>query len=135
MTAAATPDAPAPDEADLRREGERIAELIENLGEIAGAPVRQRVEELVSRLVHLYGAGLAGLLRILSGERPDDATKARLLADPLVSSLLVLHGIHPVPEAAREFDPGAPAPPAARADGLVQIDLSRSRGSPPAGAR
>jgi len=119
---------------ELRREGERIAQLIEDLGAMAGAPVRQRVEELVRRLMHLYGTGLDSLLRILGGEqlqRLDDATRARLNGDPLLSSLLVLHGIHPDPDAAREFDPGpdpvAPAPTPAMNPGLVQIDLGRSR--------
>jgi hypothetical protein len=115
---------------ELRREGERIAQLIEDVGAMAGAPVRQRVEELVRRLMHLYGTGLDSLLRILGGEqlqRLDDATRARLNGDPLLSSLLVLHGIHPDPDAAREFDPGPdPAAPAAT-PGLVQIDLGRGR--------
>jgi hypothetical protein len=150
-----------PDEAELRREGERIAELIDDLGTIAGAPVRERAHELVQRLVHLYGSGLGRLLQILGGERADADTRARLLADPLVSSLLVLHDIHPAPEAA-SFDPGpweGPEPPAlapageagprsspgspgpagpGRAAGasrsvLVQIDLARSRPVKPEG--
>jgi hypothetical protein len=116
------------EDGDLRREADRIAQLIDDLGTIAGAPVRQRVEELVRRLIHLYGTGFASLLQILGGDGGlDDATRARLHADPLVSSLLVLHGLHPDPDAAREFDPG-PAPPAP-AEGLVQIDLARGRGS------
>jgi hypothetical protein len=119
-----------PDDGDLRREGERIAQLIDDVGAMAGAPVRQRVEELVRRLMHLYGTGLGKLLRTLGGEnlhRLDDGTRARLKADPLLSSLLVLHGIHPDPDAARAFDPGPdPTAPAPRSD-LVQIDLGRSR--------
>ena len=116
---------------ELRREGERIAQLIEDLATIAGAPVRQRVEELVRRLMHLYGTGLANLLRILGGDdgRIDDAARARLHADPLLSSLLVLHDLHPDPDAARAYDPGAPPAPA----DLVQIDLARSRAPKPAG--
>ena len=116
------------EEAALRHEGERIAQLIDDLGEIGGAPVQQRLEELVQRLIHLYGAGLGRLLRILGGDRPDEATRARLRADPLVSSLLVLHGIHPVPEAARDFDPASP--PAQGAERLVQIDLRRHASKP-----
>jgi hypothetical protein len=120
------------DDADLRHEGERIAQLIDDLGAIGGAPVRQRTEELVRRLVHLYGAGLGHLLRVLGGDRAqrlDEAARAGIRADALLSSLLVLHGLHPDPEAAREVDPGpdpaatAPGPAA----GLVQIDLGRSR--------
>ncbi len=126
-------------DADLRREGERIAQLIDDLGAMGGAPVRQRVEELVSRLVHLYGQGLASLLRMfgVGGDPPqalDPAQAARLRADALLSSLLVLHGLHPDREAAREFDPGpdvAARAPIARPDGLVQIDLGRSRAAKP----
>ena len=118
------------EEAALRHEGERIAQLIDDLGEIGGAPVQQRLEELVQRLVHLYGAGLERLLRILGGDRPDADTRARLQADPLVSSLLVLHGIHPAPEAARAFDPAHGDPPAAAASGLVQIDVHRHTTKP-----
>jgi len=123
-------------EENLRREGERIAQLIEDLGAVGGAPIGQRVEELVRRLMHLYGTGLASLLRILAGDdlqRLDDAARGRLRADALLSSLLVLHGIHPDVDAARDYDPGpdpdaraaAPPPPS----GLVQIDLGRSRGA------
>jgi hypothetical protein len=120
------------DDAELRREGERIAQLIDDLGALGGAPVRQRVEELVARLVHLYGAGLGNLLHILGGERLDAAARARLQGDALVSSLLVLHGIHPDPEAAGAYDPGpdpaAAAPASGRGPaGLVQIDLARGR--------
>jgi hypothetical protein len=51
--------------------------------------------------MHLYGTGLGNLLRTLGErlERLNDATRARLNADALLSSLLVLHGIHPDPEA------------------------------------
>jgi hypothetical protein len=113
------------DEAALRREGERIAALIDDLGDIGGAPVRQRLEELVQRLVHLYGAGLGRLLHILGGDQLDPQVRARLQADPLVSSLLVLHGIHPAADAARAWDPDAPGAAQAPAQGLVQIDRRR----------
>ncbi|HEY6296206.1 MAG TPA: NifU family protein, partial [Streptosporangiaceae bacterium] len=41
----------------------------------------------------LYGAGLAAVMRI-AGE--DDRLLARLIADPLVESLLLVHDLHPV---------------------------------------
>jgi hypothetical protein len=94
---------------ELRREGERIAQLIEDLGAMAGAPVGQRVDELVRRLMHLYGTGLANLLRILAGDqlqRLDDAARERLRADALLSSLLVLHGIHPDQDTADGHEDG-----------------------------
>jgi hypothetical protein len=139
MASAAAAQGTEEDEA-LRQEGERIAALVDDLAALGGAPVRTRVEELVSRLVHLYGAGLARLVHLLGGERLDAAIRARLGADALVSSLLVLHGIHPDAEAAAKYDPGesssAPSDDLPRREaGLVQIDLTRSRGLGREGAR
>ncbi len=90
---------------ELRHESERIAQLIEDLGALAGATVRQRAEELVRRLLHLYGEGLRRLMRILATDPLDAPTRARLQADALVSSLLVLHAIHPDADEAAEHDP------------------------------
>jgi hypothetical protein len=118
------------EDTELRRESERIAQLIEDLGALAGAPVRQRAEELVRRLIHLYGEGLRRLMGILAAEPLDPAAHARLRGDALVSSLLVLHDLHPDADAAAEYDLG-PEPAAAAAAGLVQIDLTR--GAKPGG--
>ncbi|HVX94916.1 MAG TPA: hypothetical protein VHK47_08400 [Polyangia bacterium] len=118
----------ATDDGELRRESDRIVQLIEDLGAMAGAPVRQRAEELAQRLVHLYGAGLERLMSIWEATGRSAEADARLHADPLVSSLLVLHDLHPVAAAARDYDLGPGAGRAAPPSGLVQIDLSRSRG-------
>jgi hypothetical protein len=83
---------------ELRREGDRIAALLDDLRPLTTAPVWQRVEEVVQRLLHLYGAGLG---RVLALVEVDEAGKARLDADPLVSSLLALHGLHPLSPAVR----------------------------------
>jgi Fe-S cluster biogenesis protein NfuA len=84
---------PAP---DLRAAGDRIETL---LGELAtqGPAVQARTEELVELLTRLYGAGLE---RILAGI--DEAGEAagpifaRLAADDLVATLMVLHDLHPL---------------------------------------
>jgi hypothetical protein len=111
------------EDTELRRESERIAQLIEDLGALAGAPVRQRAEELVRRLIHLYGEGLRRLMGIFAAEPLDPTARARLRADALLSSLLVLHDLHPDADAAAEHDPG-PDPSEMSSAGLVQIDLA-----------
>lgn len=122
--AAARVDDAEAEDSELRRESERIAQLIEDLGALAGAPVRQRAEELVRRLIHLYGEGLRRLMGIFAAGPLDEPTRARLRADALASSLLVLHDLHPDADAAAEHDPG-PDPETIVSAGLVQIDLSR----------
>jgi Fe-S cluster biogenesis protein NfuA len=81
-----------------QQEAARIDQLLEDLRSMAAGPVWQRIEELVQRLVQLYGSGLyrysahlreAGVL--------DEALAARLAGDDLLASLLLLHDLHPWP--------------------------------------
>ncbi|HEY8295374.1 MAG TPA: NifU family protein [Micrococcaceae bacterium] len=82
-------------EAQLRAAGERIGTLLDALGS-GGAVARERAEELVRQVTDLYGAGLERILTILTSRGPDlYGTLEELLADDLVSSLLLVHGIHP----------------------------------------
>jgi Fe-S cluster biogenesis protein NfuA len=85
--------------ADGPREGERIARLLEEIQATAGPGTWQKVEELVRRLVALYGDVLARVLTLSREARSLDP--ARLCEDELVSSLLLLHGLHPLPPAER----------------------------------
>jgi Fe-S cluster biogenesis protein NfuA len=88
----------APSEEELLAAGDRVAELLEELRTIVGPSAWLRVEELVQRLLELYGAGLARVLRhAAAAERGEGALAERLGADELVSSLLLLHGLHPAP--------------------------------------
>jgi Fe-S cluster biogenesis protein NfuA len=83
---------------DAQAAGERVETLLAELRTHAGPQVADTAEELVSCLVELYGAGLAEIVRIL-GEDPEGSGPrllARLAADPLVESLLLLHDLHPV---------------------------------------
>ena len=75
--------------------GERIEALLE-AASAGGRVARERAEELVRLVVDLYGAGLERLLEIVhESGRLDDELLDRLAADELVSSLLVVHGLHP----------------------------------------
>ncbi len=83
---------PALDPASI---GERIERLLE-ASAAAGPVARERAEELVRLVVELYGAGLERLLELAydAGALGDDVLAA-LAADELVSSLLLVHGLHP----------------------------------------
>lgn len=83
---------------DARAAGERIESLLARLRAHSGAEVADIAEELVTCLVRLYGAGLAAVMRI-AGD--DDKLLARLIDDPLVESLLLVHNLHPLDTATR----------------------------------
>jgi len=80
---------------DWRAAGERIDTLIAASAS-GGALARERSEELVRLVADLYGAGLERLLDLVheQGQLTDEVLDA-LAADDLVSSLLLVHGLHP----------------------------------------
>jgi Fe-S cluster biogenesis protein NfuA len=81
---------------DAQESGERIEQLLDELRTTAPAATVERVEELVGRVVGLYGAGLARIVTALCGRAGSlDGAWNMLVSDPMVSSLLVLHGLHP----------------------------------------
>jgi Fe-S cluster biogenesis protein NfuA/nitrite reductase/ring-hydroxylating ferredoxin subunit len=80
---------------DVEAAGERIQVLLD-ASAAGGAMARERAEELVRTVADLYGAGLERLLDILHEQgRLDGNVLAALADDTLVSSLLVVHGLHP----------------------------------------
>lgn len=84
--------APGP---DFAATGDRI-ELLLEASAAAGPVARERAEELVRLVVDLYGAGLERVLETVHAAGVLDATLLdRLAADELVSSLLLVHGLHP----------------------------------------
>ncbi|MGH2708557.1 MAG: NifU family protein, partial [Actinomycetota bacterium] len=57
-----------------------------------------KAEDLVQLLVDLYGAGLERIVEILGEQGPSgEYTMKTLAEDRFLASLLVLHGVHPVP--------------------------------------
>ncbi|HEX4541099.1 MAG TPA: hypothetical protein VH112_12730 [Acidimicrobiales bacterium] len=86
------------DPPDLREVGARIEELLQELLKAADASVRDRAEEVVRLLVELYGGALERVVDMVGGDgAAGRALLDRLASDELVASLLVLHGLHPVP--------------------------------------
>jgi Fe-S cluster biogenesis protein NfuA/nitrite reductase/ring-hydroxylating ferredoxin subunit len=85
-------DGPPP---DLQAVGDRIQTLLD-ASSSGGAVARERAEELVRLVADLYGGGLERLLDLLYDlGRLDDTVLAALADDELVSSLLLVHGLHP----------------------------------------
>jgi hypothetical protein len=78
---------------DAQAAGERVETLLAELRTRAGPDAADTAEELVGCLVRLYGAGLASIMRVIGD---DSRLKARLIADPLVDSLLLIHDLHPL---------------------------------------
>jgi Fe-S cluster biogenesis protein NfuA/nitrite reductase/ring-hydroxylating ferredoxin subunit len=80
---------------DLQAVGDRIQTLLD-ASSSGGVVARERAEELVRLVADLYGGGLERLLDIMYDlGRLDDGVLAALADDELVSSLLLVHGLHP----------------------------------------
>jgi Fe-S cluster biogenesis protein NfuA/nitrite reductase/ring-hydroxylating ferredoxin subunit len=70
--------------------------LLERLETLPDAAARQTATEVVQALLDLYGEGLGRIVDVVAAR--DDGTMAQQLGeDELVSHLLLLHGLHPVP--------------------------------------
>src|SRR4029079_1003361 len=75
----------------------RIENLIQGIDEITDEQVRTRARELVAALLEMQGAGLERIMEIIYDSGPaGQSTIDELGRDQLVSSLLLLHGLHPL---------------------------------------
>ncbi len=82
----------------MRESSARLAHLLAEVESAVGPNAWGRVETLVTELVGLYGEGLLRLLAHARASTSDASDlEARLAGDEVVSSLLTLHGAHPVP--------------------------------------
>jgi Fe-S cluster biogenesis protein NfuA len=84
------------DNKELQHRLQRIGGLVQEIESIADPSVRASTRQLVQLLMEFHGAGLDRTLEIMA--KTGDAG-LRLIEelgrDPLVSSLLVLYGLHP----------------------------------------
>jgi hypothetical protein len=81
---------------DFQNRVQKIGQLVHDLETIADPAARAASKELVQLLMDMHGAGLERVMEIVfqSGE-PAARLIDELGEDPLVSSLLVLYGLHP----------------------------------------
>jgi len=80
-------------DAQWRSAGDRIQTLLDATS-AGGVAARERAEQLVREVVELYGAGLSRIVATV-GNQADPGMLDRLVADDLVASLLLVHGLHP----------------------------------------
>jgi Fe-S cluster biogenesis protein NfuA len=71
---------------------ERVQRLTAELERVRDPRARELAEELAAAVLEMHGAALEQML-----EAVDDEARARLADDGLVGSLLLIHGLHPVP--------------------------------------
>ncbi|MFZ0521689.1 MAG: NifU family protein [Candidatus Acidiferrales bacterium] len=81
---------------ELQRKMQRIGEMVERLESAADPSVRAMARELVESLMALHGAGLERILELAAeaGETGENIIR-KCGCDELVSSLLLLYGLHP----------------------------------------
>jgi hypothetical protein len=85
------------DEDKLQQKMQRIAALVSQLDTEAGAAVRAQARELLESVMDLHGEALERVLERLhaAGEAGGEILGS-LAADPVVSSVLLLYGLHPL---------------------------------------
>jgi hypothetical protein len=83
----------------------RIEALVRSLETCGDAVAREGARELVRTVLDMHAAGLRKLLELVArvGDSGSDLVE-RFARDPLVSSLLLLHRLHPVPVERRVAD-------------------------------
>ncbi|MDQ3850479.1 MAG: NifU family protein [Actinomycetota bacterium] len=77
---------------------ERVQGLLDSLDEISDPVAQGRVQELMGAVLELHGAGLDRMVNILL-DAGDGAAGIRqaMLDDGVVASLLLIHGLYPIP--------------------------------------
>ncbi len=81
---------------ELQQQIQRIGGLVQEIESIADPSVRASTKQLVQLLMEFHGAGLDRALEIVANTGEGGLRLIDELGrDPLVSSLLVLYGLHP----------------------------------------
>jgi Fe-S cluster biogenesis protein NfuA len=87
-----------PDDRDFQLKVQRIGELVGELENITDAEARAGAKTLVQMILDLHAVGLERVMEIIANRgEPGQHAIDELGRDPLVSSLLVLYGLHPLP--------------------------------------
>jgi Fe-S cluster biogenesis protein NfuA len=84
-------------DSELQQRMGQIEELVEEIQSAADPTFRDRAIKLVELLLEVHGAGLDRIMERVADSGPSaDNLLGGFTADPLISSLLLLHGLHPI---------------------------------------
>ena len=108
------------EETNLRERMQRIADLVRRLDGLSDSGVRLQVRELLQSVLDLHGEAFGRVLERLNGAgQAGNALIDELANDPVVLSVLVLHGLHPLDFDTRVHMAMERAQAALRAQGAV----------------
>jgi Fe-S cluster biogenesis protein NfuA/nitrite reductase/ring-hydroxylating ferredoxin subunit len=94
-----------------------VERLLDDLEALPDPFARQTATAVVQGLLELYGAGLERIVEEIAAHDRDGELAAALAADELVSHLLLIHGLHPVPVEARVSEALATVTPSLESHG------------------
>lgn len=108
------------EEKDFQQRVQRIGALVREIDEIADPAVRSSTMQLVQLVMEFHGTALDRALEILARRENGGMEMIEELGrDPIVSSLLVLHGLHPDNLETRVADAVKRLEPKLRRDGAA----------------
>jgi hypothetical protein len=86
------------DDTQLQTEAQELEAMLARLHETVPQEHRVTVDAVLRRIVSLYGAGLDHALRLARRSAADPASfDVLVMRDELLASLLLVHGLHPLP--------------------------------------
>jgi Fe-S cluster biogenesis protein NfuA/nitrite reductase/ring-hydroxylating ferredoxin subunit len=81
----------------LRREGERIQKLLEQIETLPYPGAKELIHECMEAVLAFYGQGLRRILQIVEEAGPEGSKVYRdLIQDDTIKGLLLIHDLHPV---------------------------------------
>ena len=104
---------------DFREEMQRIGQLVQEIELIADPAMKASTKNLVQSIMDLHGAAMERALEIVAAAGEQGLSIIHQMgSDPLVSSVLLLYGLHPDDFEARVANAVDQIPPEAAKAGL-----------------
>ncbi len=107
----------------------RLEKLITALDTVSDAKARESARELFELLLDLHGLAFARVFAIVAATDTGGALSGRMVADPHVNALLLLHGLHPVDAKTRIHSALAKREPQWQSRGLAVNVISTGNAS------